>query len=362
MSSPPAPATSNPPAGAPPSPGVLRRSFAPLVLLITLLYGSSGCHTLDRCAGKSVAPGQSLSCPVPEHTDRAFELELPASWDGVAPLPVLIAFHGGGGNRHGALRVSCPGGNTDDPGCLSAQARARGLAVVRPDGTGSRPLRNIRTWNAGGGRDGLNCTSGPACKSGVDDLAYFDDLLAELGRTIPVDGKRIFLTGLSNGGAISHRIACERPDRVAAIAAVGGANQFAAAGGACPGGVAVLQVHGTEDPCWTFPQTDRSCLESDNAGIKVGALESTEGWRARNGCDPTPIETPLPDTNPADGTRTTRSSWSNCTAAVELLRVDGGGHTWPNGFPYFGEDRVGRVPRDFGSEILLDFLLAHPRP
>lgn len=335
-------------------------SLLRLLAALALVYGGSGCQ-LEPCAGRPVTPGQSLACPVPGHTDRAFDLELPASWDGSSPLPLLVAFHGGGGNRHGALRVTCPGGDTDSPACLSAQARARGLAVVRPDGTGSRPLRNVRTWNAGGGKGGLDCTSGPACKSGVDDLAYFDDLLAEVQRTVPVDGKRIFLTGLSNGGAISHRIACERPDRIAAIAAVGGANQFAFAGGACPGGVAVLQVHGTDDPCWTYAPTTRSCLAGDS-GLKAGAAESTEGWRVRNGCGATPVETPIPDADPGDGTRSTRVAWPGCSAAVELIRVEGGGHTWPGGFPYLGEDRVGRIPRDYGSELLLDFLLAHPKP
>lgn len=328
-----------------------------------LVFGllASGCQ-IDRCAGKPVAPGEALTCPVPDQTDRAFDLEVPEGWDGKSPLPVLVAFHGGGGNRRSALRVTCPGGDEGSPLCLSALARARGVAVVRPDGTGSRPLRNIRTWNAGGGRDGLNCASGPACKSGVDDVAYFDELMAEVGKVIPVDPRRVFLTGISNGGAISHRLACERAGTVAAIAAVGGSNQFSAAGGACPGGVAVLEIHGTADPCWAFSQSSASCLEGDKAGIKVGTIESMEGWRVRNGCQNTPTSEPLPDTNPGDGTTSTRLRWPQCQSPVELIKVENGGHTWPGGFAYFDVDTIGRVPLDFGSEVLLEFLLAHPRP
>jgi len=327
-----------------------------------ILGGTGGCQTLDRCAGKPVAPGQALVCPVPDQVDRAFDLQIPGGWDGKSPLPVLVAFHGGGGNRRSSVRVSCPGGDESSPGCISAQASARGIAVVRPDGTGSRPLRNVRTWNAGGGRDGLNCASGPACKSGVDDMAYFDELMAEVKQVIPVDPKRLFLTGISNGGAISHRLACERSDQIAAIVAVGGSNQFSAAGGACPGGVAVMEIHGTEDPCWSFQQSSDSCLEGDKAGVKVGTMESMEGWRSRNGCGTETSSEPLADKDPGDGTTATRLRWQGCKAPVELIRVDGGGHTWPGGFAYAGTDIVGRVPQDFGSDTILEFLLAHPKP
>ena len=297
---------------------------------------------------------------MPGWTDRSFDVQMPSIWDGTSPLPVILSIHGGGGNKAAAEKVTCPAGDTSNPSCLPSIAMARGFVVVRPDGTGARPLRNLRTWNAGGGHDSLNCASGPACAAGIDDIAYFKDLLDELGRIFPLDASRVFATGLSNGGAMSHRLACELPDRIAAIAALGGTNQFAGGGGACTTSVPVLQIHGTEDPCWTYASSALSCLSSDG-GIKIGVAESMEGWRMRNGCGSGPVEVAMPDTDPNDGTRSFRTTWNGCTAALELIRVEGGGHTWPRGYQYFGTGRVGRVPQDFGSETIVEFFLAHPR-
>lgn len=326
-----------------------------------LLGATQGCVRRLSCDMSDARAGGTLSCPVSGWTDRGFELEIPASWDGKALLPLVVAFHGGGGNRLSAARVTCPTGDTTEAGCFSQVARVAGFAVLRPDGTGSRPLRNVRTWNAGGGTNGFNCASGPACKSGVDDMRYFDDLLAEVAALVPIDDKRIHLTGLSNGGAISHRIACERAERVASFVAVGGSNQHAGTGGACAALVPMMQIHGTDDPCWSYAQDARSCIEGDRAGVKIGAQESIDGWRARNGCAGEGMSVELLDRDPGDGTRITRVTYPGCRAAVELLRVQGGGHTWPSGYQYLGEGTIGRVTRDVGSDLIVEFFRAHPK-
>ncbi len=185
--------------------------------------------------------------------------------------------------------------------------------------------------------------------------------MGEIRRVIPVDPKRVYATGLSNGAAMSHRIACEMPEEIAAIVAVGGANQHAAGGGACGAPVPVLQIHGTEDPCWTYAQSERTCLGVEK-GLKVGVEPSMEGWRTVNGCGADRVEVPLPDRATHDGTRSHRVSWSGCKASLELIRIEGGGHTWPGGFAYLGSESIGRVPKDFGSEVIVEFFLAHPKP
>jgi len=297
---------------------------------------------------------------MPGYTDRSFDLYVPQNWDTVSALPLLIGFHGGGGNRRSTERLTCPGGDEASPRCLVAQALSRGYAVVMPDGVGTRPFRGIRTWNAGGGKNGFDCTSGGACRSGADDVGYVDDLLAEVESLVRVDRRRIHATGMSNGGAMSHRLACERPAVFAAIAAVGGANQFAAVGGVCPGRVSVLQIHGTEDPCWTFVQSDEGCIEA--GGLRAGVMDSLLGWGNRNGCA-APVETPLPDRDPADGTRAFQLQWQACERSVELIRIEGGGHTWPNGYQYLGQDKIGRASGDLETNVvILDFFDANPRP
>src|SRR5882724_4421490 len=217
---------------------------------IFMAIAVTGClHDAEVCGHEHIAAGSHHACVVPGWTDRAFDLHVPAAWDGASPVPVIVMFHGGGGSRNGANKTTCPRGDESDPGCLVAAANARGYAVAIPDGTGSRPLRGVRTWNAGGGRT-LQCTSGGACRSHIDDLVYFDDLLGQIGAALPLDGKRVFLTGISNGAAMAHRLACERSASVAAIVAVAGEAEEADDGGACTGGVAVRDIHGTGDPCW----------------------------------------------------------------------------------------------------------------
>jgi len=319
----------------------------------------AGCRPqfLPECGNVEVVPGDAVSCVVPGYVDRAFELSIPESWDGSSPLPLVIAYHGGGGNREAAQTVACPGGNRDDAGCLDAMAHARGYAVVSPDGTAQRPLRDVRTWNGGGGGDDSYCASGQACARGIDDIGYTDDLLVEVAAAIPIDAQRIYATGISNGGAMSHRLACERPELIAAIAPVAGANQHADDGGPC-GSIPVLHIHGTLDPAWKFEGGDGGF----DKGEKTSVAETMAGWSARNGCSETFVDAAIADRDPDDGVASTRRTFDGCAQTTELITMDGAGHTWPDGYQYFGEDRIGRVSHDFGNEVILDFFDAHPKP
>lgn len=328
-------------------------------LVIASLAGCAP-DSYGECGDQDITAGSSHDCVVPGWFDRSFELDVPASWNGTSALPIVVLFHGGGGSRQTSNKTTCPDGDEASPQCLVALAGARGYAVVIPDGTGQRPLRNIRTWNGGGGND-LQCTSGPACKSRVDDVRYFGELLAQVRSAIPVDDKRIYLTGISNGGAISHRLACETSGQVAAIVGVAGANEFADDGGPCDVRVPVRQIHGTEDPCWAYGGGTSACLQDDGEP-KTSVAATMEGWRLRNGCAPAPAESMRAEREPSDGTTLAVKIWTGCTAATELLTVIGGGHTWPSGNPYADEDRVGRISREVDNGDILDFFDAHVHP
>lgn len=107
----------------------------------------------------------------------------------------------------------------------------------------------------------------------------------------------------------------------------------------------VLAIHGTADPCWTFEQSAQACLQ-DDLEIKVGVVETVTGWAERNGCVGDVVEAPLDDVV-EDGMSTIRESHTDCVdgADVVLLRVEGGGHTWPNGSQYAADDQIGPVTR-----------------
>jgi polyhydroxybutyrate depolymerase len=175
-----------------------------------------------------------------------------------------------------------------------------------------------------------------------------------------VDRDRVYATGLSNGGAITYRLACERASVFAAVAPVGTGDQLGAAQGCTPARpVPVLHTHGTADPCWTFETGTTACIQ-DDGGRKVGVEDTLARWRTINGCKGDPVETTLPDGPGADdGTRTRRFDWS-CAADTTLLQVEGGGHTWPGGWQYWGSHRIGPVAQDFDlDELLVPWLLEH---
>ena len=326
-----------------------RPLFLGLILLGACAHAAPPC---PRGLGLDHRGGE-VECGLPGFDDRAYLVHLPPRPSAEAPLPVVIAIHGGGGNKESMQRLSCPGGVVGDPGCLDAAADRAGFAVVYPDGTSSALIRKIRTWNAGGGVGELRCVSGRACETGVDDVRYFSALLEELERVLPVDPARIYAIGMSNGAAMAHRLACALAPKISGIVAVGGANQVAFAQGCTPARpVPILQIHGEEDPCWEFEGGNGACLAGDDKR-HVAVLDSMRRGAALNHCAGGPVEEALPDLAPEDGTRVFRARWTGCEAPVELLRIAGGGHTWPRGWAYFGEARVGRVSQDLDANAAI---------
>jgi polyhydroxybutyrate depolymerase len=318
---------------------------------------------------------------VPAYDWRAFDLHVPPSYDCNTPTPVVLALHGGGGNKHAAAEITCPGDDptspptdTNGPGCLNAIADQKGFVIVYPNGTKSpfTPKQDFRTFNAGGGQNGYNCTSGFACTSGVDEIAYFNALLDDVATIVNVDPKRVFATGMSNGAAMTHKLACLLSNRIAAIAPVAGGNQYAALEPCTPGrAIPVLHIHGDADNCWPYLGGPQTCLPTvtgnfvgipDQSNLTTGP-SSIAGWVTRNGCSPTPTGEDLPDLVAGDGSvHVSHYTGCNDNGDVDFYTVAGGGHFWPGGFSY-NPNIAGFKNRDINaSEVILDFFAAHPMP
>lgn len=333
-----------------------------LVVLAGCGAGDTGTDDArDVGAAGCAEPGQWGDCELPGHDDRGYDVYVPARAESEA-VPLVVALHGAGGRSVHAITTSCVDGDRSSQSCLHRIAEDEGFAVVYPNGTGYLPLRRLRTWNAGGGGES-DCTSGRACHEDVDDVAYVDALLDDVESWLDIDTRRVWVVGHSNGAAMSHRLACELSDRIAAIAAVGGTNQFGATAPCEPTApVAIMQVHGTEDSCWSYEPSDRSCAGLPIGGRKVGVDESTEGWVDRLTCSDVPTTAQLPDVAD-DGITTDRTTWVGCDSAVEvtLLRIDGGGHTWPGGDTSGPEWLTGETTQDWDSIVLVEFLARFAR-
>ncbi|MDF1564451.1 MAG: alpha/beta fold hydrolase [Deltaproteobacteria bacterium] len=258
--------------------------------------------------------------------DRPYGLTVPDAYDGSAALPLVFLLHG----------FTADAVTQDLYFGMSALARQRGFFVALPDGTFNATLQ--RFWNATDACCGFG--------SDVDDVAYLEAVLDDIESQYLIDPKRVFFVGHSNGGFMSHRMACERPGRVAAIASLAGAvwKDESLCDPAEP--VSVLQIHGTLDAVILYGG-------GWNMGFEYpGAVETVDTWATLNGCDATTTAlTPDLDlVNDLLGAETTRIVHEGCpaTGAAELWRIEAGSH-----LPTFRSDWAG---------VIYDWLMAHPRP
>ncbi len=358
------------------------RSFAPrpvpksLVLVAGFVMGCGGASTSAPIANPPdtswkatttacAAPGVVGTCDVPGFAGRPYRVFVPSRAVVSSAQPVVLLFHGGGGNATSQLTITCPPDaaglpNLNASSCMQQVAEREGFVPAMPSGVSSPGDPESRTFNAGGGQGGWQCVSGYACTTVANEENYVRAVLDHLNGWINVDTRATFATGLSNGAALAHKLACTMSTRIVAIASVGGVNQYATTASCQPERpVAILQMHGTADPCWTYDESDRACA-AGQFGKKVGVDASASGWAARLGCAATPTVVREPDLN-NDGLQTVSSTWRDCRAAVVSLRVEGAGHTWPNGYQYSAVSVIGPVSREWGSERIWAFFTANRR-
>ena len=191
----------------------------------------------------------------------------------------------------------------------------------------------------------------------VDDVGFLAGLVDDVGGRVAIDPKQVFVTGVSNGAMMATRLACERPDLVAAFAPVAGT---AAVGfeQRCADGddVALLQIHGTADPLVRYEGGPVAGGGRRDRGDSIGVDALAAFWADRNGC------VAEPRTSSVAGS-VTRRTWLECDAAVEFLQVEGGGHSWPGGNSSVSERIVGPTTTDIdATETIWAFFAAHPKP
>ena len=259
--------------------------------------------------------------------DRPATLTLPSGYTAGTPIPLVIVLHGYTGNA----------GWTDRYFGISRRTNEDQIAVILPNGTRGPDDRSF--WNA----------TDYCCdfyQSGVDDVGYLNSLVEEAAEHMQADG--VYLVGLSNGGFMSHRMACESMPGLKAIASVAGTSfeDPARCEGARP--ISLLHIHGTAD----------NTIRYDGGGRRggdvryPGAEETVRRWAARAGCDLQAAET-MPSLDlvrvlPSEETDVARYG-SGCGNGlkVELWTIENGPHV-----PGFN-------PADFGARVV-EWFLAGP--
>jgi polyhydroxybutyrate depolymerase len=269
--------------------------------------------------------------------DRTYLVHVPPGYDGSKPTPAVLAFHGGGVNAE-QMVAFCG---------LNEKADEAGFIAVYPAGTGR--LERALTWNAG------NCC-GFAMRNNVDDVGFILALLDDLSRVAAIDAKRVFATGMSNGGMICYRLASELSDRIAAIAPVGGPMGTETCSPKRP--VSVIHFHGTLDQ---FAPFKGGKGERSISGTSFLSVEHSIGaWIAANGCPETPAVVQEPDKSD-DGLTVERKTYGpgNDGAEVVLITIQGGGHTWPGRQPRLAF--LGKSTNDVSAnDVMWEFFQKHP--
>jgi polyhydroxybutyrate depolymerase len=293
-----------------------------LVLLLTPLLRTG------RAAAQ--APAAIRHTLVVDGITRSYLLFAPEGSRAGRVLPLVLVFHGGGGQ---ARAMATHTG-------FSRVAEREGFAVAYPEGIDRR-------WNDGRGYGASH-----------DDVAFVRALLDSIGRQTPIDSSRVYATGISNGAMFAYRLACDLPGVLAAVAPVAGAVPAALAercASARP--TAVVAFQGTADPLLPYAGGGR---RPSGRGEVLSARRSAELWARVNGCGSPAAEAPIDSVR--DGTRVRPDRWSGCREGkdVVLYTIEGGGHTWPGG-PPVGRG-VGRVSRELGAtETIWAFFAGHPR-
>lgn len=304
-----------------------RRSLlvaVPGLVVAGLAASLAGC--LDRVRAASTS----------EHTlphdglDRSYLLTRASEEE---PLPTIVVLHGGGGSAKQMRRYA----GFDDV------AGARGFNVVYPDGVDSH-------WN-----DGRETEVSTAHREGVDDVGFLDALVTELVESgVALDGE-VFVTGISNGGMMTVRAACELSSRLRGAAVVAG-NQPASMACLPENPLAISFLHGTADPLVPY---EGGVVAEKRDGSGRGTVESAEDsvatWVQHNGCSVEPAVRWIDDVED-DETRAEVREYSGGAAPVQHVIVHGGGHGWPGEETPLIEPIIGPPTKEVdGTEWIVAF-------
>ncbi len=264
-------------------------------------------------------PGETHIIEV-EGVKRAYRSFRPPSGKEATKVPLVFAFHGGGGHAKQA----------QEHFGFEKQAREHGFMVVYPEGVNGH-------WN-----DGRKSEKFAEQDAEIDDVAYFRAVLAEVKEQHIVDTDRIYAMGVSNGGMFVQRLAVEESGTFAAVAStISSLPKPFRQGFAPKAPLSVLFMSGTKDPIMPFDGGEvvfnlfggnEKRRWKKSRGQVLPVREAAKLWVAHNKITAVEEDELLPDVDTTDKCRIRRRLWrekASANPSVVLYEVQGGGHTLP---------------------------------
>ena len=271
---------------------------------------------------------------------RRYRTYVPAGLPAGSAVPLVIALHGGLGT---SSQFAANSG-------LNGFADSNRFIAVYPDGIGNQSDgTGYQTWNGG-------YCCGPAATQSVNDVAFIRDLVVKLRTTMPIDPRRVYAMGHSNGGILAYKLACQLSGVIGAIGVQAGSNIIAGCQPTNP--VSVFHLHGTADTNMPINGGKGSGVSTT---IFVAARNAVDAMATVNGCNVSSPK-PLVTTN----TDVTALSWTGCrsNSEVKFVTVNGATHAWmghaaqsASSASYVGEP----YPNLDATRAILSFLLSKSR-
>jgi polyhydroxybutyrate depolymerase len=249
---------------------------------------------------------------------RDYRIHVPPQAASGKPLPIVINMAGATQNGQIEEILSNMDANADENGYL----------VVYPDGT---RISKVLTpdpvakqaqygWNAG------ECCGLPVTRK-INDVGFLEKVIADVAARTPVNLRRVYMTGISNGGMMAYAMAAEASTHVAAIASVSGQVELPVIHPTRS--VPTMEFHSVNDPIAKF-----NGVPNKNPLLVLSVMQGIRQWVKADGCSATPHDgTELVGAagSISAGQTATPITYSHCQggAKVELWRFTGSGHVWP---------------------------------
>jgi len=259
---------------------------------------------------------------------RDFITYIPAGVNGMEKLPVVVSLHGRLGTALGQMRFAN----------FRPIADKEHFIIVCPQGID-------RSWNDGRGT--------PANAKGINDVKFIDELITYVLKTYNGDSTRVYVTGMSNGGFMTSRLACELNKRIAAIAVVG-ASMGKDIGFEPVKPMPAMYIQGTSDPLVPFAG---GMMKAGAEGNIYGHQEILQKWASVDGCNTNPAVTKISVTV-NDDTSVIEEVYSNPSNNIKVIgyTIVNGGHTWPGGSQYMPKFVIGSVTKNLNAcEVIWEF-------
>lgn len=246
---------------------------------------------------------------------RFYKIHVPQKYDAKKPNALLVAFHGGGGDMWHQ--------SNDRYYKQISKSEETGYVVVFPNGYSKFQNGKFATWNAG------KCC-GLARDKSSDDVGFIREMIVKITNQLNIDKEKIYATGMSNGGMISYRLACEMSDVFKGIAAVAGTDNTTDCTPKNP--ISILHIHAKNDDHVLYnggigsEATDRVHI-TDFQSVPATMAK----WVKLNGCS-------------EKASRVLEVKGAYCdlypscknNVKVQLCVTEDGGHSWPGGEKFRG--------------------------